>query len=235
MKKIINIFLKAVGLVLILIGLVAAYYGPLEIFVFYLFSEGGQFYYDGFGMGSLWFAALVVQNIGYYVIAALCLPVGIGHVRERRWALTLTQLYLWFWLGAGVLFFGNFILLIPSIFKFGGRPDDLLWQVVTGGVFLLTALIVLPVVGLWFYKNEKVKAVFEAYDANIYWTERTPFPLLALLLLFIIMTIVLHLTLFFQSLFPMFGQIMLGRSAVYVVAFCIVILGILNISSLVIL
>ncbi len=115
MRKITTIFLKAIGLVLILIGLVAAYYGPLEIFVFYLFSEGGQFYYHGFGMGSLWFAALVVQNIGYYLIAALFLPVGIGHMRKRRWALTLTQLYLWFWLGFGILLFGNFILLIPSI------------------------------------------------------------------------------------------------------------------------
>jgi hypothetical protein len=123
MQKIFTIFLKAIGLVLILIGLVAAYYGPLEIFVFYLFSEVGQFNCDGFGMGSFWFVALVVQNISYYVIAALFLPVGIDHVRERRWALRLTQLYLWFWLRAGSLIFGNFILLIPSSFEFGGSPD----------------------------------------------------------------------------------------------------------------
>jgi hypothetical protein len=41
------------------------------------------------------------------------------------------------------------------------------------------------------------------------------------------MIIVFHLTIFLQSLFPMFGRIMLGRPALYVVAFCIVILGIL--------
>ena len=52
MNIIINTFLKAAGLVLILIGYVATNYEQLEIFDFYLFSEGGPYYYDGFGMGS---------------------------------------------------------------------------------------------------------------------------------------------------------------------------------------
>ncbi len=89
MIKLIRVLLKIIGFALILVGLVAAFYGPLEIFVFYLFSEGGRFHYDGFGVGSIWFAALVVQNIGYYVIAAICIPIGIGHLKLRRWALTL--------------------------------------------------------------------------------------------------------------------------------------------------
>lgn len=227
MQKLIPKFLRAIGLVLILVGLVAAYYGPLEIFVFYLFSEGGQFYYDGFGVGSFWFAALVVQNIGYYIIAALFLPLGIGHLKQSRWALTLAQLYLWFWLGAGVLLFGSFINLIPSIFKLEQSQDGLLLQIITIGVFLLFALILLPILGLWFYRSGKVKSVFGEGDTSIYWMEKYPFPLLALLLLYAIMIIVLHLAIFFQSLFPLFGQIMLGRPSVYVIALCILILGIL--------
>lgn len=82
MQRLIPIFLRIIGVVLIIVGIIAAYYGPLEIFVFYLFSEGGRFHYDGFGVGPFWFAALVVQNIGYYIIAALFLPVGIGHVHS---------------------------------------------------------------------------------------------------------------------------------------------------------
>jgi hypothetical protein len=227
MQRLILVFLKVVGVLLILVGLVAAYYGPLEIFVFYLFSEGGQFYYDGFGMGSFWFADLVVQNIGYYLIAALFIPVGLGHVKLRRWALTLTQLYLWFWLGTGVVLFGSFILLIPSIFKLELSQGVLLLQLVTIGVPLLVALLLLPVAGLWFYKSAIVKSVFGEHDTNIYWTERYPFHLLALLLLFIIMIIVLHLTIFFQGLFPLFGQIIMGRQSAYMIALCILILGIL--------
>ncbi len=101
MQKLISPFLRLLGGALLLVGLVGAYYGPLEIFVFYLFSEGGQFYYDGFGMGSLWFAYLVVQNLGYYIIAAICIPIGLGHIWLRRWALTLARLTLWFTLGSG--------------------------------------------------------------------------------------------------------------------------------------
>lgn len=227
MKKFTPIFLRIIGIVLIIVGLVAAYYGPLEIFVFYLFSEGGRFYYDGFGVGSFWFAALVVQNIGYYIIAVLCLPVGIGHVNLHRWSLTLTQLYIWFWLGAGILLVGNGILLIPSIFKLGLSCDGLFVKFATIGVSSIVCLILLPLLALRFYKSERVKAVFEAHDPNRYWIEKYPSPLQALLLLYAIMIIVLHVAIFFQGLFPLFGKIMLGRQPAYIIAACILILGIL--------
>lgn len=227
MQKLTLYFLRTVGVALILVGIVAAYYGPLEIFVFYLFSEGGRFYYDGFGMGSFWFAALVVQNIGYYVIAALFIPVGIGHVKLRRWALSLTQLYIWFWLGAGILLFGDFILLIPSVLRLNLNQDVLLFQLFTVGVSSLFFLVLLPILALWLYKRETVKLAFEEHDSNKYWTERYPFPLLALLLLYVIMIVAMHTAIFFQGLFPMFGQILLGRPAAYIIALCILILGIL--------
>lgn len=64
MDRLIPILLKGIGVVALAISLVAAYYGPLEIFVFDFFSPGGRFYYEGFGFGSFWFAALVAQNLG---------------------------------------------------------------------------------------------------------------------------------------------------------------------------
>jgi hypothetical protein len=220
-------FLRIIGVVLILVGIVAAYYGPLEIFVFYLFSEGGRFHYDGFGMGSLWFAALVVQNIGYYIIAALFIPVGIGHLKLRRWALTLTQLYILFWLAAGILLVGNLIVLVSSVFKLDLSRIVLFVRLSIIGISSFIVLILLPLLALWFYKSEKVGSLFQEHDSNLYWTERYPFPLLALLLLFVVMIIVMHIAIFFQALFPMFGQIMLGRRPVYILSLCILILGFL--------
>ena len=228
MQKLILNFLRIVGAILILVGIVAAYYGPLEIFVFYLFSEGGRFHYQGFGVGSFWFAALVVQNIGYYIIAALFIPVGIGHVQLRRWALTLTQLYVWFWLGAGILLVGNGILLIPSAFRIGLSQEVLLFRLVIIGVFSFVFLVLLPILALWFYRSEKVKSVFEEHDSNRYWTERYPSPLLALLLLFVIIILAMHIAIFFQGSFPMFGLIMLGRQSAYMISFCILVLGVLT-------
>jgi hypothetical protein len=153
--------------------------------------------------------------------------VGIGHVKLRRWSLTLTQLYIWFWLGAGILLVGNGIWLVPSLFRLELSHDAGSLQLVPIGVSLFVFLVLLPILALWFYKSEKVKAVFEAHDPNRYLTEKYPFPLLALLLLYVIMIIVLHMAIFFQGLFPMFGQIMLGRQSAYIIALCVLILGIL--------
>jgi hypothetical protein len=85
----------------------------------------------------------------------------------------------------------------------------------------------LPLLVLRFYRGEKVRAAFEQHDPNQYWTERTPFPILALLLLFLILIVGLHMAIFFQCIFPMFGLVLLGRQSVPWIALCILILGIL--------
>ncbi len=221
MQKWTPLFLKGIGVALLLVGILAAFYAPLELFVYYMFSEGGQFYYDGFGMGSLWFGTLTVLNLGYYVIAAICLPLGIGHIKLRRWSLTLTRLYLWFWLGAGILLFAHFVLLAPTIFKVGGSQAPVVSQLIIFGMAALTFLILLPLLGLWFYGTTTVRAVFTGHDPKLYWTERTPFPLLVLLLLDLAMIVVIHIAIFFQGIFPWFGQILLLRSSAYFMAFCV--------------
>jgi hypothetical protein len=227
MHKFILILLKAIGAVALAIGLVAAYYGPLEIFVFDFFSPGGRFYYEGFGFGSFWFAALVVQNLGYYLIAAICLPLGIGHLTLRRWALTLSQLCLWFWLGAGLLLLLNLLALIPAALRLDLSREVLYLRLSLAGVTLLVFLLLLPALGLWFYRSPGVRQVFETHDAKSYWTESYPFPLLALLLLYLMMILAMHLAIFFQAVFPFFGQILLGRGPVYLLSLCILMLGIL--------
>ena len=44
-----------IGVFFLSVGILAAFLGPLEIYVFYWFSEGGRFYYPGFGFGSFMF------------------------------------------------------------------------------------------------------------------------------------------------------------------------------------
>ena len=86
--------IKIAGFAQLFIGLLALYYSPLEIYVFYLFSEKGPFYYPGFGVGSVWFAILVAHNLAYYILAATLLLLGVGSIRLRHWALRLSRLYL---------------------------------------------------------------------------------------------------------------------------------------------
>lgn len=45
--------IRVIGSIQLAVGVVAAFYGPLEVYVFYLFSRNGRFHYDGFGFGSL--------------------------------------------------------------------------------------------------------------------------------------------------------------------------------------
>ena len=57
--------LRALGIVFLLIGVASALLGPLELYSFYLFSEGGRFYYEGFGFGSFLFGFIAMQIVGY--------------------------------------------------------------------------------------------------------------------------------------------------------------------------
>ena len=64
-----------IGTLILLIGLCSAFIAPLEIRSYYLFLEGGKFYFEGFGMGSLMFAIITIQVIAYYLIAVLFITV----------------------------------------------------------------------------------------------------------------------------------------------------------------
>ncbi len=227
MKPLTAPLLKIIGALLLLAGLVAAYYGPLEIHVFALFSEGGRFHYEGFGFGSFWFATLVLQNFGYYAAAALLIPVGLGHLRLRRWALTLTRLYAWFWLVGGLTLIGNLLTLIPPGLQVQLPREILLPRILWIGIFAVGGLVFAPLLVRWLYHRKSIQAAFEAHDPNRYWTERTPLPLLALYLLFIILILVFHLAIFYRGIFPFFGQVLLDRQGVYLLSLCTLLAGIL--------
>jgi hypothetical protein len=51
MKRLIQV----TSMILLVSGVLAAFIGPLEIYTFYAFIDGGRFHFDGFGFGSLMF------------------------------------------------------------------------------------------------------------------------------------------------------------------------------------
>jgi hypothetical protein len=213
-QKLIQNFLKIVGAITIAVGLVAAYYGPLEVYVFYMFSPGGRFHYDGFAVGTLWFAYLVLQNLGYYLVAALLLPIGIGTFKLRRWAYTLTRALLWLWVGAGLLFSLNWTVL--AYYQWHTNPSDptiYVRIVVFSFIFCIFSLVI-PILLLWFYSRKTVRCSFENFDHHQYWTERYPFPMLIVLGIVIMGILAFHEALFLQGLFPLFGEIIWGRTGV---------------------
>lgn len=77
--------INVIGVLLLLGGIAIGFLGPLEMYCFYLFSEGGRFYYEGFGFGSFMFGNIASQVIGYYLISIIFIILGYGHLKARRW------------------------------------------------------------------------------------------------------------------------------------------------------
>jgi MFS family permease len=187
------------GIPLLLIGMGSALLGPAEMYCFHLFSEGGRFHYEGFGFGSFMFGNIASQIIGYYLIAMLLIPLGYGHLKIRRWARTLSLTLLWSWLVVGVpLVIAFFLVLVTS-----KEPSPA--AVLIAVIFLASSYLVIPGLLIRFYHSRNVRLTFENRDPRSYWVDRLPIPILVLCSLYLFYSIVLHIPIFFNGLFPLFG------------------------------
>ncbi|MBN1137302.1 MAG: hypothetical protein JXM73_12005 [Anaerolineae bacterium] len=213
--------LVAVGLVLLLAGIACAFLGPIELYVFYLFSEGGRFYYEGFHFGSFMFGNIAVQVAGYYLAAAVLVSLGYGHVRLRRWARPLALALLWTWILLGlplliVLFFMT--VSVKSFSTAGGAAFV---------VLLALSYFVLPWLGIRFYQGRNVRGTFEAHDQRSSALEARPTAILVICLLDLFFLIALHVPLLYGGLFPLFGTLLGGLDGIYLIDAAVLILGLL--------
>ncbi|MBU0492872.1 MAG: hypothetical protein KKB13_13570, partial [Chloroflexi bacterium] len=178
--------LVAIGALLLLVGIAAAILGPVEMYCFYLFSEGGRFHYEGFGFGSFMFGNIACQIGGYYLIAAVAIPLGYGHLRVRRWARKLSVTLLWFWLVVGLpLIVVLFLMLVTA-------KELSLAAVVIVAIALVLSYLALPGVLIRFYRGRNVRLTFKAKDPKTYRIEDLPMPALVLSSLYIFYIVVLH-------------------------------------------
>ena len=191
--------LAVIGGLLLLIGIAAALLGPVEMYCFYLFSEGGRFHYEGFGFGSFMFGNIASQIIGYYLIAMVLIPLGYGHLKVRRWARTLALTLIGFWLVVGVP------LIVVFSFVAVTAKDLSLAAVLIMLVALALSYLVVPGLLIWFYRSRHVRLTFETKDPKTYWVERFPIPVLVLCSLYLFYVVVLHIPILFNGIFPLFG------------------------------
>ena len=211
--------LVLIGVLLLLVGLACAVLGPVEIYCFYLFSEGGPFYYEGFGFGSFMFGNIASQIIGYYLIAIVCIPLGYGHLRMRRWAGTLSLTLLGFWLVAGVP------LIVVFMFILFSAKELSLAGALIAVISTILSYTLVPGLLIWFYRSRDVKLTFETRDPNSYWIEAVPLPVLVLGSLFLLYAIALHILIFFNGIFPVFGVWLFDLQGVLLIDILIVCLA----------
>ena len=213
-----RLVLKAIGALLLIAGVASAVVGPLELYSFYLFTDGGRFHYEGFGFGSFMFGFIAIQIVGYYVIGLILIPVGYGHLRLRRWARPLALALIWCWLVLGVPLL---LLLVFTVFSIKELP-------VGGAVALLVVLALtyplLPILLLRFYRADSTRQVFASRVPREQPSrlERMPISVLVLSVLLAFYAVVLHFPILFNGLFPVFGAWLTGLPGIAGLDFAIV-------------
>jgi hypothetical protein len=206
-----RIILFIIGGLLLVGGIVVGFFGPLEMYCFYLFSEGGRFYYEGFGFGSFMFGNIAAQIIGYYLIAAVCIPIGYGHLAMRRWTRPLTLTLLWFW-----VIFGIPLTLVFLFVLFASKDlpviDGVIAIVLAGLAYFLAPWLLMR-----FYRSRDVRLTFETRDPKPSWIDDLPQPVLVVGALLLFFIVVLHIPIFFNGVFPLFGLLLTGLEGFFLI------------------
>ena len=218
--------LVLLGVILLIVGSAMAFVGPVEIYVFYLFSEGGRFHYEGFGVGSFMFANIAAQIVGYYLIAMVAIPLGYGHIKRLRWARTLTLTLLGFWLVAGIPLLVVFLFVLVT-----SKGLSLLTGVITL-VLLALSYVVAPGLLVRFYRSRDVRLTFEAQDPRSPWIEGVPLPVLVTCSIFAFTVAVLHVLILFHGVFPVLHVLVFGLQGIVLIDLSMLVLLALTWGSL---
>jgi hypothetical protein len=217
-----TLHLRAIGALMLLTGLAFTVIGPVEIYCFTLFSEGGRFHYPGFGFGSVMFANIAIQIAGYYTIAALGLILGMGHLRLRRWVRPVMQTLLWVWLIVGLP------LVLIALLIFIQSKDPTLLRFLLLLPFAALIYPVLPVLLIRFYNRDDVIGALGEGGAISARLESTPLPVRILVVTMAFSILVLHGRLLFRGIFPAFGVMLVDLPGYTATAWAILVLLILT-------
>ena len=213
-----ELIIRVFGILLFLMGVVAALLGPAEIFCFYLFSKGGMFHYEGFRFGSFMFGTIAAQVLGYYFIASILVPVGFGTMRLKKWSHHFMLALVQFWIIGGLPLIAAFLFVLIS------SKSLTYFILILIGILLLVSYPILPFIVIHFYKSQKTFLIFEKHASTTTWIETIPIPILSLSILFIFFIIILHVQIFFNGIFPIFGTWASGLTGILMIDLCIILL-----------
>jgi hypothetical protein len=196
--------LTVIGGLSLLAGIGVAFLAPVEMYCFYLFSEGERVHYPGFGFGSFMFGNIAAQIAAYYGIAALLIPFGYGHLARRRWVRPLALTMIWCWLILGIPLGILFILVLLA------SKETSIAGAVAAIALVGAAYLILPWLLRRFYRSRDVRLTLERRDPSPHWLEGRPIPILVLCALYAFYGVVLHIPILFSGLFPLFGRFLTG-------------------------
>lgn len=164
--------LVAFGVLQIILGVVAAAFGLVVTASHEIAAQRGL---------PTSGAALASAVVVYGIAAIYLLAVGIGSIRTRRWARTLSTVVSALWAVAGVVGGLMIMVVLPRALRAYGTTDTtrIVGRV---GLFILIFGVALPLILHFFYRRDDVRLTCEAVDATPRWTDRVPSPVLAVVL-----------------------------------------------------
>ena len=214
------LWMRLIGLLILSIGLVGLYYGPLEIYCFYMFSPGGVLEMTNFDIGTLMFTYLAIQNMGYYAVAALALPMGIGIIRGRAWARRLGVAACVLWLILGTTLLVEYAVLLPYL-----RDSIELGTLLLSGAGVLVLGLLIPLALIGVLHLPSVERNLENNGKN--GQAGLGIAALTAICLNVIGTLVIHGAVFARGAVPAFGEWISGREGVYILSGLFVVLVVL--------
>jgi hypothetical protein len=222
-----RLIVKILGIIQLLIGCSTLVIAPIEIYSFFLFSEGEVFYYDGFGIGSFIHGLIVAQIFAFYVIGLLFIIIGYGHIKLKNWTLNLSISSIWFWIIFGLPVMVFFLPLLAM------KEINTQYPILLLTFAALLLIVAIPGLLLFFYNQKSVIELFHSPDnkGNV----SQIMPVRSFLVLFVLSLFILlfHILIFYHGIFPLFGKFLTGLSGITIYGFLILIMilliyGIIN-------
>jgi hypothetical protein len=201
----------------ILLGCLCGLMGLMMVFMSALGPMAGA------PQGQVTNAQMIPAVAVYSVLAVAFIWLGIGSIRARRWAWTLTVVLSWMWLIMGGVGFVVFELIAGPMMSAAMEqqakmpPQALvIMQIVTGSC-VGCIYILLPALFLVVYQRESMRATCQRRDPQVPWTDRCPMPVLALSILFAFSASCMPTTAATGFVMPVFGMILSGGAGAAVI------------------
>ena len=218
------------GVLQIILGLMAALMVPLIALGAFMsrLAPGGAMHPRQFLSATATYAFLAVTFVW----------LGVGSMRTKRWARSLTLVVSWYWMILGVLI----TVLLTAALPVSMRTALQLQQNAPGAppaavstgvmaviltiiiVFSAIVLVVVPIAFVVFYSRADVAATCRDRDPVEPWTDRTPLPVLGASLVFFVGALYLLATGLSTPVFPFFGRYLTGLAG----AVCFLLLAALD-------
>ncbi len=200
------------GVILLLTGGISLLFAVLTLFTIALQQTAA------FQGRQIPISSVLLGVFFYTAMAAAFITLGVGSIRTRRWAQSLTLLFSWLVLIAGAVTLVLIIFYAGDMFEQIGAvaqidPTVLNIVLIITYVFIAVFFILVPGIFILVYQSKSVIKTVQKYDSRENWTDKCPLPLMAHSFFLLYVAIAPLFLISFGLVVPFFGIFLAGWPA----------------------